>query len=72
MTMRPLTLLLMCFIAVASGIGDARAADQTATDTTVTADAGKTIRTMDARRLGGTNVATWYLRSVYDSSEVRK
>ena len=37
----------------------------------VTVNAGRTLRTMDPRRLGGTNVAMWYFGSTYDAPQVR-
>jgi len=46
--------------------------DQAPLQATVTVDASKTLRVFEPRRLGGTNIATWYLRSVYESPEVRQ
>ena len=47
----------------------ASAADGTPIETTVTVDAGQTLRTMDPQRLGGTNVALWYFGSTYDGTQ---
>jgi Glycosyl hydrolases family 39 len=47
------------------------AADNTPIEATVTVDAGQTLRTMNPKRLGGTNVAMWYYGTVYASPQVR-
>jgi hypothetical protein len=66
--------LLACAVGIASiiftkpalGEGDA------AIETTVNVDAAKVLRTIDPRRLGGTNVAMWYEPGTYDAPDVRK
>ncbi len=50
----------------------ANAADDAPIRANVSIDAGRTLRTMDPRRLGGTNVALWYFADTYDSPQVRK
>ncbi len=46
--------------------------EDTAIETTVAVDAGQTLRTMNPRRLGGTNVAMWYMGQDYDSPDVHQ
>jgi Glycosyl hydrolases family 39 len=47
-------------------------ADETPLEVTVHVDGAKTLRTMNSRRLGGTNVAMWYFPSVYASPVVHQ
>jgi hypothetical protein len=49
----------------------ARADDVAPIETTVTVDAQQTLRTMNPRWLGGTNVALWYPGAIYSSPQVR-
>src|SRR5690349_6537353 len=46
-------------------------ADEAAIEATVIVDTTTTLRTMNPRQLGGTNVAMWYFPAVYGSPEVR-
>ena len=66
--------ILLAGAAWASMVGHvpARAAEAPAVETTVTVDASQVLRTMDPKRLGSTNVATWYFASSYFAPDVQK
>ena len=49
----------------------ALAEDEQPIEATITIDAAKVVRTVNPRRLGGTNVAMWYFPAVYASTDVR-
>jgi len=74
--MRPisLTVAFACatlFPLAGAGSG-ARADDGSVIQSNVTVEADQTLRTMNPRQLGGTNVAMWYYPSVYASPTVRE
>lgn len=52
--------------------GVALAEEEESLHSTVTVDAAKTLRTLDPRRLGSTNIAMWYFPRVYASPQVRE
>src|SRR5947209_8049978 len=67
--------LLICAAAVTSIAGENVAAvvvDDAPIEATVTVDAAQTLRTMNPRRLGGTNVAMWYFGKVFASPQIRQ
>src|SRR6478752_4610892 len=69
------SLVLLGFVAVlvlVTGSARAAATDDAPIDVTVSVDAGQTLRTMNPRRLGGTNVAMWYFGKVFASPQVRE
>jgi hypothetical protein len=68
-----LIVLLTHVAAIVTLLSPAIAKDDEAApiEATVTVDAGMTLRTMTARRLGGTNVAMWYFPKVFASPQVR-
>lgn len=71
---RKVAVLLAC-AAIAWGVWsspDVRAADDASLQVTVQVDGAKTLRTMNPRRLGGTNVAMWYFPSVFNSPQVHE
>ncbi len=63
------------FVAFVSCCGIAsvtRADDSAVVQATVTVDASQTIRTMDPKRLGSTNVAMWYYPATFFSPDVQR
>ncbi len=66
--------LIPIFVAVLTELGVAswtHAEDAEPVRASVTVEADRTLREMDPRRLGGTNVAMWYYPSVYASPIIR-
>lgn len=66
------TTLLFCVTAIASVTPgrSAPAAGDTPIKATVKVDASRVLRTMDPQRIGGTNIAMWYMPGTYDAPQV--